>query len=441
MAQVCTNLNVQSTVSNVVVELVEVYISGTTTKVTTITEGQAVDVVVWISNSGGPASSVLVEAKSGSTVIGSQTTSVPTIPVGSPTYIEFTNRQLGSAGTATVCGVVSGTGVTTNSKCINVVIQTPAANVIVERVEAYLAGTSTKVSTVTEGQNVDVVVWLSNSGGSAPSIKIDAYVGSTVLGTTTTTIPSCQPSNPVYVEFTNRNLGSAGNVSLCGAAYSGTTLLSNKCTGITINPVPSNVVIESVQFFESATSTQVTEVAQDERFDVVVWISNSGSTTGAATIDLTSNGVAFATMNVANIGHTETGSPTFVEFTNRYISNVGTFNMCASITGSGITAAQKCSSLTVSEAGPEYNLVISSGPTVTPNPCAPGDKVTISWTLKNNGPSDYLGGGYVKVFSNSNQILNYGPITPMGVNSYKVTSFYYYPTTAGTYAICVEIYP
>jgi len=441
MAQVCTNLDVQSTVSNVVVESVEVYIAGTSTKVTTITEGQSVDVVVWISNSGGPASSVLIEAKSGSTVIGSQTTSVPTIPVGSPTYVEFTNRQLGSAGTAIVCGVVSGTGVTTNSKCINVVVQTPAANVIVERVEAYLAGTSTKVSTITEGQNVDIVIWLSNSGGSAPSIKVDAYVGSTVLGTTTTTIPSCQPSNPVYVEFTNRNLGAAGNINLCGAAYSGTTLLNNKCTGMTINPVPSNVVIEAVQFFESATSTQVTEVAQDERFDVVVWVSNSGSATGAATVDLTSNGISFATMNTASIGHTESGSPTYFEFTNRYISNVGTFSMCASITGSGITAAQKCSSLTVSEAGPEYNLVISSGPTVTPNPCAPGDKVTISWTLKNNGPSEYPGGGYVKAYSNDNLILNYGPLPAVGVNSYRTTSFYYYPSVAGTYAICVEIFP
>lgn len=442
MAQVCSTLSVQATNPNVVVEAVEMYISGTSSKVTTITQGQAVDIVVWISNSGGPASNVLVEAKVGTTVVGSQTVaSVPTIPSSNPTYIEFTNRQIGSAGSYQLCGAVSGAGVTANSKCISVTVQQPAAQVVVERVEAYLAGTNTKVTSITQGQAVDVVVWVSNVGGPATNIRIDAYVGSTTLGSITTSVPTCQPTSPAHVDFTNRQLGSAGNINLCGAAYTGTTLISNKCIGITINPVPSNVVIKAVEFFKSGTTTKVTSVAAGEKFDVYVWLTNTGSATGQATINLYSNNTLYATMTTSSISHTEENYPVYVQFNNRSIDSAGTYNMCAGVTGSGISTAQLCSSLTVTPPTQEYNLVISSGPTITPNTCEPNQKVTISFTIKNNGPSDYPGGGYVKVTANNTVILNYGPMPAITVNSYRTSSFYYTPTAAGTYNICAEIFP
>lgn len=123
MVEKCVNLSVATTPSNVVVEDFEVYLHGTSTPVSTINVGDHFDMVVYISNTGGPATGVAVQVKVNSSTIASGVYDIGQYSPSSPMVVTFSDRYFDEVGSYPLCGSASGTGITTTQSCktINVV--------------------------------------------------------------------------------------------------------------------------------------------------------------------------------------------------------------------------------------------------------------------------------------------------------------------------------
>jgi|GEM_PF-3957284 hypothetical protein len=120
MSEKCVYLSVATTPSNVVVENLEIYLMGTRTPVSVINIGEHFDMAVYVSNTGGSASGVSIQVKIGESVIAGGTYTIGEYPVSSPMEIIFEDRYFGNPGTYTLCGIASGTGITTTQDCKNI---------------------------------------------------------------------------------------------------------------------------------------------------------------------------------------------------------------------------------------------------------------------------------------------------------------------------------
>jgi hypothetical protein len=117
MVQKCVNLSVATTTPNVVVEDFEVYNPGTTTPVSIINVGDHFDMVIYISNTGGAAAGVVVQVKIGSDIIASGVYDIGQYSPSSPMTVTFPDRFFDEVGSYTLCGVTSGSGITTTQDC------------------------------------------------------------------------------------------------------------------------------------------------------------------------------------------------------------------------------------------------------------------------------------------------------------------------------------
>lgn len=117
MVQKCVNLSVSTTTPNVVVEDFEVYNPGTTTPVSTINVGEHFDMVIYISNTGGAATGVVIQVKIGSDIVASGVYNVGQYSPSSPMAVTFPNRFFDEVGSYTMCGIASGPGITATQDC------------------------------------------------------------------------------------------------------------------------------------------------------------------------------------------------------------------------------------------------------------------------------------------------------------------------------------
>lgn len=161
----CSVLTVAASTANPAIDRIDVYRAGSNTPTTTIYTNEAVDVCVWLSNTGNTAVTGTLTLKVGSTQIGSQ--SNVTIPANTPVgqgYIEFESRVLATtAGTYTLTATFTHPGGTL-TKTSTITVTVPTAKMAITSVALYKYGTTTPVDRVNTGEYVDFWVNLVNNG-------------------------------------------------------------------------------------------------------------------------------------------------------------------------------------------------------------------------------------------------------------------------------------
>lgn len=208
-----------------------------------------------------------------------------------------------------------------------------------------------------------------------------------------------------------------------------------KCTNLSVTAEPSNVVVEDFEVYLTGTTTPVSVVNIGERFDMVVYISNNGSTADSVLVQVKSGSDIVAARTISVEPH-DPINPLPVEFTDRYFGEVGTYNLCGIASGPGLPTTQKCKMV---EAVGEYRLEITQNPVITPTVVEFGNPVTVKVDYKNSGTVDLPAStGRITITANNGNIDQrlIGALAPGEVGSYQIA---WTPDEAGTYSVCAIV--
>lgn len=207
--------------------------------------------------------------------------------------------------------------------CSSLMVGAATANVDVLQVDAYLAGTSTKVTSVATNTPVDIVVWVSNTGSEA-TVRCDLSSNGTLVDSKSAIVGTHNPDNAFQFVFFSKTFSTAGSYTLAGKTYiSGVQVGTTKSTVLTVTLPPTS----NVEFVENPTFSPTNPMV-GESVGITVKYKNSGTVASSPfVLVVTANGLAIYSKNIEAMAPNSMRTSTF-----NWVPGVaGSFNICAEI--------------------------------------------------------------------------------------------------------------
>lgn len=207
------------------------------------------------------------------------------------------------------------------SVCKNLTVGAAGANVDVQEVSVYIAGTSTKITSVAANTPVDIVVWVSNTG-STVNVRCDLSSNGLTIGTKTAIVGTYIPPDAFQFVYLNTQFVTAGSYTLAGKAYvDGTQVGSTKSTVLTVTPpATSDLVFTADPTFTPANPSVGQQVM------IKVFYKNPGTVPSTpCTLVFKADGLTIQSYSIPSMPAGNTG-----EINAYWTPQVAkTFNMCA----------------------------------------------------------------------------------------------------------------